>query len=192
MRHHSYGRESSVSRSMSRENGVLAKRLLMEIREMLIRFTTLHNPLSRRTNMLLQNVLESDVIDSYPGQTIGFSDLILALGRWPVAEQCRTRLRPDRRFEIRWNPIPGIGENSGDEVILICGEVIDGELWIWTERAGRRSDGGVNVDCSYVGYHGEINCWITFSLEERPGEYAENEYLGWVDFTSKKIDHERA
>lgn len=190
VRYQPLDQERSLSKLQSFENRELAKRLLKEIRDLFIRHAPVDDARTRSTHQLLHHLISGNVIDTYLGQNVGLSDLVLSLGRWPVRELCRTDLADGRSLEIRWNPIPGLNESSDDEVILMCCEVMDGELWMWIERGGTRSDGGVSIDCSYVGYDGEINCWIAFKLEERPGEYSENEYLGWVDFTSNEACHE--
>ncbi|SKB41122.1 hypothetical protein [Daejeonella lutea] len=165
------------------ENRQLAKELLIRIREMLVKLSKLTAARSRSTHKLLRTAVDGKVIDTYPGQQVSLSDLILATGKWPVSDVYNMTMGVDKFMEIQWDPKPGAGESEDDELVILFADFFDGQVWVWAQRGIPRGAGSFAVNCAAVDRAGEINCWMTFKSATRIGEYSELRYAGWVSFS---------
>src|SRR5690606_1914478 len=101
------------------------------IREMLVKLSKIKGARSRSTHNLLRRAVESKVIDTYPGQQVSLSDLILATGMWPVSGLYNMTMGVDKFLEIQWDPGPGAGESEDDELVVLFADFFDGEVWVW-------------------------------------------------------------
>lgn len=166
------------------ENKQLAAGLLKQLRKMLIRLSKLQNPRNFSTHRLLRSGIEDEVIDTYPGQDVCLSDLILATGIWPVSDLYRLNMGFEKFVDIQWDPEPQGGESEDDELVILSAEFLDGQVWVYAQRGIPREAGSFGIDCSDVDATGEINYWLTFKSAAWGGDYSELRYAGWVSFNS--------